>query len=186
MAPTLTIGLVLEAMRKMVSLVIGALASLSRKPKESNMTSLPLRAISTTAPGSSLFLTPSFRRSLSRFSRVDTNPTSSGDCALGIPWATAGNAIASARAAHAIERTNDIETPPNLPIADFLALSVFPPVVSKNRGHRHTADRLAAGCHDPNRRNTNHTPPAIATSTDRICGRRRSRPGREAQASGGR
>ncbi len=33
------------------------------------MTILPLRAIRTTAPGSSLFFTPSFIRSLSRFSR---------------------------------------------------------------------------------------------------------------------
>ena len=69
MAATVTIGLVIEAMRKIVSLVIGALASLSRKPKDSNITILPLRAISTTAPGSSLFFTPSLRRSLSRFSR---------------------------------------------------------------------------------------------------------------------
>ena len=85
MAATLTIGLVIEAMRKMVSLVIATLASLSRKPKESNITSLPLRAISTTAPGSSLFFTPSSMRSDSRFSRLATKPTSSGDCALGIP-----------------------------------------------------------------------------------------------------
>ena len=87
MAATLTIGLVIEAMRKMVSLVIATLASLSRKPKESNITSLPLRAISTTAPGSSLFFTPSSMRSHSRFRRLATKPTSSGDCALGMPWA---------------------------------------------------------------------------------------------------
>ena len=112
MAATLTIGLVIEAMRKMVSLVIGALASLSRKPKESNITSLPLRAISTTAPGSSLFFTPSSMRSDSRFRRLATKPTSSGDCALGMPWAPAGNAIETASAAAAARRTIDIVFPP--------------------------------------------------------------------------
>ena len=114
MAATLTIGLVIEAMRKMVSLVIGALASLSRKPKESNITSLPLRAISTTAPGSSLFFTPSLRRSESRFRRVARKPTSSGDCTLGMPCAAAGSAMETASAAAAARRTIDIKIPPRI------------------------------------------------------------------------
>src|SRR5436190_12288730 len=105
MAATETIGLVIEAMRKIASVFIGALASLSRKPKASNIAILPLRAISTTAPGSSLFLTPSSMRSLSRFSRLETKPTSSGDCALGIPCAAAGTAMPSASKA-AIDRTS--------------------------------------------------------------------------------
>src|SRR5215216_7951735 len=114
MAATLTIGLVIEAMRKMVSLVIATLASLSRKPKESNITSLPLRAINTTAPGNSLFFTPSSMRSLSRFSRVATNPTSSGDCALGTPWASAGGTNEAASTAAATRRIIDIVFPPEL------------------------------------------------------------------------
>ena len=112
MAATVVIGLVIEAMRKIVSLVIGALVSLSRKPKESNITILPLRAISTTAPGSSLFFTPSSRRSLSRFRRVDWKPTSSGDCALGMPCAATGSATETASAAMAARRVIDIGLPP--------------------------------------------------------------------------
>ena len=81
----MTIGLVMAAMRKIVSFVIATLASLSRKPKGSNMTILPLRTINTTAPGISLFLTPSFSRSLRVLRRVDRKPTSSGVCTLGIP-----------------------------------------------------------------------------------------------------
>ena len=108
MAATVVMGLVIDAMRKIVSLVIGALASLSRKPNDSNITILPLRAISTTAPGSSLFFTPSLRRSLSRFNRGDRKPTSSGDCALGIPCAATGSATTSARTAIPATRNFDI------------------------------------------------------------------------------
>src|SRR5882757_454178 len=114
MAATLTIGLVIEAMRKMVSLVIGTLASLSRKPKESNITSLPLRAINTTAPGSSLFFTPSLIRSEIRFRRVERKPTSSGDCTLGMPCAATGHATETASAAAAARRTIDIRIPPRI------------------------------------------------------------------------
>ena len=103
---TATIGLVIEAMRKIVSVFMAALASLSRKPNASCITILPLRAISTTAPGSSPALTPSLMRSDRRFRRVVEKPTSSGDCALGSPCAPADAAIDSANTAQPMVRKN--------------------------------------------------------------------------------
>src|SRR5262249_12319709 len=49
-AATVTIGFVIDAMRKIASFVIGALAALSRKPTAWKYATRPLRATTTTAP----------------------------------------------------------------------------------------------------------------------------------------
>src|SRR4030088_1405685 len=50
-APTAVIGLVIEAILKMVSVVMATPAALSRQPYASRATSLPCRAMAMTAPG---------------------------------------------------------------------------------------------------------------------------------------
>jgi hypothetical protein len=58
-------------------------------------------------------------RSESRLSRVDTKPTSSGDAALGMPCAAAGNAKTTARAAQAAGRISDMGFPSKILPANF-------------------------------------------------------------------
>src|ERR1700674_4344069 len=78
-------GLVIEAIRKIASVFIGACFSRSRKPNASKKASFPWRAIRTTAPGISPFSTPIRKASLTRPSRSDEKPRSSGLSHFGNP-----------------------------------------------------------------------------------------------------
>ena len=80
------IGLVIEAMRKMASCVIGALPA-TRSPNAEKWTTLPRRATSETMPATSRRSTYACSAVSRRASRADDIPTSSG-AAVGTPSMT--------------------------------------------------------------------------------------------------
>jgi len=77
-AATVTIGLVMDAIRKIALGVIGAPAALSRKPTACTDATRPLRATTTTAPGIRPRSTSTRSTCPMRSSRSDDSPTCSG------------------------------------------------------------------------------------------------------------
>jgi hypothetical protein len=101
-AATLTMGLVIEYMRKIASLLIATLRSQSRHPTLFWYTILPRRATATTAPGSSPLSTARCNASPIRSSRAADTPAPSGaptgnPCAEATPSAPANNSPNHAR-----------------------------------------------------------------------------------------
>src|SRR5215468_4333006 len=85
-------------MRKIVSFVIGTLVAGSRVPAVSKKATLPLRAISTTAPGMTRLSTSALITSMSRCRRSEDSPTCSG-LALGRLWAKAAPVVTTVKSA---------------------------------------------------------------------------------------
>src|ERR1051326_2887825 len=82
-AATVTIGLVIDAMRKIESFAIGFWLLRSWKPVASSVAILPWRATSSTEPGTLLESTSDLRILRKRSRRCEETPTSSGRFAIG-------------------------------------------------------------------------------------------------------
>ena len=90
-AATLVMGLLMEAMRKIVSAAIGFPASASAMPPPCTYATLPRRASSATAPDTLRSFTCSSMAAVMRSSPSCERPTSAG-AAVGSPWAAADHA----------------------------------------------------------------------------------------------
>ena len=107
-----TIGLVIDAISKMVSVVIGVSASLSRQPCASRCTTSPRRATSVTAPAICFVSMYSRMYVLIRCRRSDDMPTDSGATRVGssaacrLPAGSVQTAAATNSAAANSDRRN--------------------------------------------------------------------------------
>ena len=90
-------GLVMEAILKMTSLVIVWFVSMSFMPKDFRYPICPLRAISATPPATSLRVTYSFKTRSMVFNRAADNPLFSGETRSGVVCPIAEMAIADIR-----------------------------------------------------------------------------------------